>query len=84
MCSKRVLVSLVGKATELLTAEQSVFDSRQRLDIIIFSASSMPVLWPTKSPIQRTLSALLLWLKGQGREAVYSHPASIKVKNCGA
>jgi hypothetical protein len=55
-----------------------------RGNIFLLSTSSRPVLGPIQTPIQRVPGALSPGVKRQRRDADYSPPFSIEVKNVGA
>jgi len=57
------------------------FVSRRGLDIFLFSTLSRQALGPTQPPIKRNPGVLSPWVKRQEREADYSHPSSVEVKN---
>jgi hypothetical protein len=57
------------------------FESRQGLEIFIFTTVSRPVLGRTQPPIQWVLGALSLGVKLPGREADHSPSSSAEVKN---
>jgi hypothetical protein len=63
------------------TIEVLGFDSRRRLGIFLFTATSRTALEPTQLPIQGVPGALFLGVKWLGREADHSPPSSAKVNN---
>jgi hypothetical protein len=56
------------------------FESRQRLEIFLFTTASRPALGPTQPPIQCISGALSLVVKLSGREADHTHSSSAEVK----
>jgi hypothetical protein len=56
-------------------------ESRQGLEIFLFTTLSRPVLGPTQPPIQWIPGALSLGVKRERREADHSPPSSSEVKN---
>jgi hypothetical protein len=66
-----------------LTTEEPRFDSRQRQEIFLFSIMSWPALGPSKPLIQWVPGAVSPGLMRQGRDADYSPPSSVEVKNGG-
>jgi hypothetical protein len=52
-------------------------DSRQGLEIFLFTTASRPALETTQPPIQWVPGALSLWVKWPGLEADYSPPSNI-------
>jgi hypothetical protein len=57
------------------------FESRQELEILLFTTVSRPALGSIQPPIQWIPGALSLGLKRPGREADHSLPSSAEVKN---
>jgi hypothetical protein len=56
------------------------FTSRRGLGIFLFTTGSRTALGPTQPPIQWLPGALSLGVKRPGREADYSPPSSVEVK----
>jgi hypothetical protein len=57
------------------------FNSQQGQEIFLFSTSSRPALVPTKPVVTRDSFPMV---KRPGRDADYSPPSSVEVKNGGA
>jgi hypothetical protein len=57
------------------------FQSRQGLEIFLFTTVSRPIREPTQPPIPWVPGALSLGVKRPGRETDQSPPSSAKVKN---
>jgi len=58
-----------------------LIESRQGLEIFLFTTASRPVLGPTQPHAQGVQGALSLRVKRPGNEADHSRPSSVKVKN---
>jgi hypothetical protein len=57
------------------------FESRQRLEIFLFTTASRPALRSIHLPIQWVPAALSLRIKRPGRETDHSPPSSAEIKN---
>jgi hypothetical protein len=62
-------------------AERPGFESRQGLEIFLFTTAFRPALRPTEPPIQWVPGVLSLGVKRPGREADKSTPYSAEFKN---
>jgi hypothetical protein len=58
------------------------FESRQGLEMFIFTTASRPVLGSTQPPIQWVPGAISRGVKRPGRKADHSPPSSAEVKEC--
>jgi len=57
------------------------FESRQGLEIFLFSTAFRPTLRPTQPSVQLVPADLTLGVKRPGREADHSPPSSAEIKN---
>jgi hypothetical protein len=94
-CDSRIFMTILNKL-HILTNEPGYlscialgyglgdrgFETRQWLEIFLFTTASRPALGPTQPPKKWVSGSLSLGVKRPGREADRSPPSSAEVKEC--